>query len=177
MVRTEEDWLAIVVRARATTAEIERGEPVPLIDAVDTIAGLWRAANEKPDDEPLGPTPSLDTRVRTFIGGACRSASSSDRRWRLAGEDEKDALFLAALYLTNTHPQDEITTAVRSCLFRGEQDDAAVLESRQNALWSVPRLGVTTLGAIAAMYAEERYGYKIMVAVAIATGIASMTLP
>jgi hypothetical protein len=177
MVRTEEDWLAIVVRARATVAEIERGEPVPLMGAANMIAGLWRAANEATDDKLLGQTPSLDARVRTFIGEACRSASSSDRRWHLVCEDEKMALFLAALYLTNTHPQDEITTAVRSCLFRGEQDDASVLEPRQNALWSVPRLVVTALGAVAAMYAGERYGYKAMAAVAIATGIASITLP
>jgi len=60
MVRTDEDWVAIVVRARATVAEIECGEPVPLMGAVDTIAGLWRAANEETDDEPVGQSPSLD---------------------------------------------------------------------------------------------------------------------
>jgi hypothetical protein len=76
MVRTEEDWLAIVVRARTTIAEIERGEPVALMGAVNTIARLWRAANEETEDE------FLDRLGHSTLEYGPSSAEPADRRAR-----------------------------------------------------------------------------------------------
>jgi hypothetical protein len=177
MARADKDWLAIVARSRPTVAAIESGEPIPLVDAVETIAGLWRAAIQGGGDEALVPEPPLDARVQTFIAGAFKSAERTDRRWHSIGDDDRMALFLAALYLANTHSPDEITAAVRTFFARTRQTAADVLEPQRNVLWSAPRIAVTTLGAVAAAYAGGRYGYRAAAFIAVATGIASMTLP